>query len=90
VAGEPTLQAALDDLIQSGHVGHYEGQALGVLTAPWRSDQLPMKGQASLDIDFSTASQAPVTGGIRFLDQDINLVIDKGKAVIGIFGASAR
>lgn len=49
-----------------------------------------MKGQASLDIDFSTASQAPVTGGIRFLDQDINLVIDKGKAVIGIFGASAR
>jgi C-lobe and N-lobe beta barrels of Tf-binding protein B/FecR protein len=90
VAGEPTPEETINGLVQSGYQGHYQGQALGVLTAPWRTDTAPMKGQASLDIDFSPASLAPVTGGIRFSDQDINLVIDRGQLGPAGFSASFK
>jgi C-lobe and N-lobe beta barrels of Tf-binding protein B len=78
IAGQVTSEDKIQDLIQTSHVGHYDGKAIGAKTSPEHPGLMDMVGTVQMTIDFSPSSQSPVTGDIHFVEPDIHLAIENG------------
>ncbi len=78
VAGQVTSEDTVRGLIQTGHIGRYEGNAIGALASPMLPHLMMLEGSIEMAINFSPSAQAPVTGSLIFSDPGIDLAIENG------------